>query len=49
MNIEQFKAKVFNLTVFKELDQPLEELIDELKKEFRLVELKGIKILAEFL
>ena len=45
----KFRAKVFNLVVLKELDQPLDDSINEIKKEFGSVELKGIKILAEFL
>lgn len=46
MDFEQFRAKVMMLTVWEELDQPLDEQIDELKKEFGIKELEGIKILA---
>lgn len=49
MNFEQFRAKVFMLTIWKELDQPLDKEIDELKKEFGIKELEGIKILASLL
>lgn len=65
MNFEQFRAKVFNLSVFiefnkkldktlipaklNEIDNPIIDLINEIKKEFGSKELEGIKILAKFL
>ena len=42
---EKFRAKVFNLAVLNELDQPLDDLIKEIKDEFRPIELKGLKLL----
>ena len=47
MTFEQFRAKVFMLNVLKEMDQPLDDLIEEITNEFGYAELEGLKILVK--